>query len=232
MIRNNEPVLIDFDLAYDSLQTKTSHPWHQYLLYPNEYQCGEFRGSPRYASINAHLGLTPSPSWDYESLFYTLASLHTVLPWSSVSDPDRFVKKIEYIMESKKKIPGIYHLVVDSQRQKPEYFMQLFFQLLEIYNPSEFGNLPLPQIKQTYKLHLDQPKNDSTRSLSSSPHYTKQQSKKNITAQAIEVEMRNVVCKILKVSEINDLDLACKQRNLFLSFTVLIFSVLFQIQIT
>jgi hypothetical protein len=86
MVRKGDPVLIDFDLAYDNSQLKKPKHWHQYLLYPNDYHCGEFRGSPRYASINAHLGLTPSPAWDFESLFYSLSSLRMMLPWITLND--------------------------------------------------------------------------------------------------------------------------------------------------
>ena len=66
-----------------------SEPPKAKLLYhinaPNEIYTGIYKGTPRYSSINAHLGLVASPNWDFESLCYMWAFLNNIqLPWSSV----------------------------------------------------------------------------------------------------------------------------------------------------
>lgn len=133
IITANGLVILDFDLAYLPPNDIKSSGFYHYLQYPNVYHLGEYRGSPRYSSINVHLGLAPSPSWDYESLYYSFLSLCKPLPWSGASNSDpqiRFINKLSFVLTERH---HLYNLVVESQRKDSFYFLELFNILVTEY---------------------------------------------------------------------------------------------------
>ena len=75
----NQFILVDYGLSsfYRDMETNEINPL---------FQESQFAGTSRYASINAHLGLSPSPRDDLESLAYMLVYfLKGSLPWQNLS---------------------------------------------------------------------------------------------------------------------------------------------------
>lgn len=89
--------LVDFGLSksfMDSNDASKHAPMHEHCF---------LRGSARYASLNQHLGLTPSRRDDLESLLYTLIFLvKGSLPWQAVMRPEwTKQQKFEAIVQCK-----------------------------------------------------------------------------------------------------------------------------------
>jgi len=74
----------------------SSRSSHAFRALPCKQTNGGFRGTVHYASINTHLGVTPAPRDDLESLGYILVFLATgKLPWSSQRTNRASVERVE-----------------------------------------------------------------------------------------------------------------------------------------
>ncbi|XP_036354082.2 casein kinase I-like [Ochotona princeps] len=96
--QRNKLFLIDFGLAkrYRSSRTGQHIPYREYA---------SLTGTPRYASINAHLGIEQSRRDDLESLGYVLMYFNTSkLPWQAMKGPTK-QQRSEMLTEVKMTTP-------------------------------------------------------------------------------------------------------------------------------
>jgi len=84
----NQIRIIDFGFATKKGQEKQNDSLYcatnkDKITTPNAQHFGQFRGTPRYASIDSHLGRFTDEISDWESLYYIVLEKHLgVLPWS------------------------------------------------------------------------------------------------------------------------------------------------------
>lgn len=115
-------MFIDFDLSVqttaDVFPPGGDREVRGFVNYPNKMATGIFFGTPIFASINLQLGLRPSPSSDYESLYYVTSFLfrNPGLTWIGIhleqedAQEAVMIKKVEYIM----KHPELLRAILDN----------------------------------------------------------------------------------------------------------------------
>lgn len=95
--RKLQVVMIDFGLA-----TPWRHPDGSHIAYRTD---NPFKGTYRYASVNAHFKIEQSRRDDLESLFYTLVSLfNPPLPWALPDLKDKKKAQVNKIVGEEKKL--------------------------------------------------------------------------------------------------------------------------------
>eukprot|EP01101_Sappina_pedata_P009874 TRINITY_DN601_c0_g1_i3.p1 TRINITY_DN601_c0_g1~~TRINITY_DN601_c0_g1_i3.p1 ORF type:complete len:448 (-),score=76.55 TRINITY_DN601_c0_g1_i3:475-1818(-) len=132
--KKSQCIVIDFGLVYKYLGPNGEPKARRDKI--------GFRGTPRYASVHAHVGHDLSPRDDFWSLFYMMLEfMHGDLPWRFIRDRDQIGDmKLTYLrsrslIENLPEEMGLFmaHLQVLRFDQRPDYdfIMSLFTSLYE-----------------------------------------------------------------------------------------------------
>jgi serine/threonine protein kinase len=132
--------VIDFDLATPTpfVPLKFVSIFTKKVSTPNPRHSGDFQGSARYASINAHIGQPTRPASDFESLYYIALYLYGhALQWSGLKKEGSDLADVLVDIGSRKiraalQNPLLFELVTSPRSAPHDTFIKLLDTLHKI----------------------------------------------------------------------------------------------------